>query len=297
MQNPQRPQHYRPEAELGLVTSVRATGRGLIILAGPSSCGKGAVADALRRILQIPRENHLAMGDALRGVIARRRDDAAFRETMGERFGVWPDRCVYDPEYSRPSLIQKAREYSVHLEGRFGTSPSQADWLEYCVTEGLLVPDAWSEAIIDGTIEERAQGENTVVLLDGYPRTEIAARHILRVTERLSLPILKILHLSVSKREMHRRALGRNRLDDTPDKLERRFQFYIEHVQPCVELLKSKVGSHRVALIDAHQPSYNADGKLNLQASVNNVAFAALRALGVSRHILRGLSPAALQAD
>jgi hypothetical protein len=85
-------------------------------------------------------------------------------------------------------------------------------------------------------------------------------------------------------------------MDDTPEKLERRFQFYIEHVQPCVELLKTHVGSHRVALIDAHQPEYDADGALDLKASVGNVAFTALRSLGVSRHILRGLRSEASKA-
>ena len=184
----------------------------------------------------------------------------------------------------------KASQYEVELFDRFGTEPTQVDWLEYCVTAGLLVPDRWSERIIEGVIAERAQRHQAVILLDGYPRTEAAARHVLGLTERLSIPVIKVLHLSVSKREMHRRALGRKRQDDNPEMLERRYQFYVEHVQPSVELLKAHLGSQAVALIDAHQPEYLADGTLDLDASVRNVANSVLTALGVSRHILGSLA-------
>ena len=68
----------RPSAALGLETTVRARGRGIIVLSGPSSCGKGAIAKSLRKTLQIPEENHLSMGDALREIIDRSRADAGF---------------------------------------------------------------------------------------------------------------------------------------------------------------------------------------------------------------------------
>lgn len=275
--------------DLGLVLSVRATGRGIIILAGPSSCGKGGVAKVLQETLHIPEENHLSMGEALREIVARLESEPEFEAALGEQYGVYADRCIYDPAYSSPALIEKAQRYSDDLEARFGPEPSQADWLAFCVTAGLLVPDAWSERIIDGVIADRATRSASPLLLDGYPRTEAAAQHVLGLCDRLSIPIIKVLHLSVSKREMHRRALGRRRQDDTPETLERRYQFYIDHVQPCVELIKSKIGNHRVAIIDAHQPEYHPDGSLDLKASVRNVADAVLIALGVSRHILRSL--------
>ena len=87
---------------------------------------------------------------------------------------------------------------------------------------------------------------------------------------------------------MHRRALGRKRQDDTPEMLERRYTFYVEHVQPAVELLKAELGSQAVALIDAHQPAYR-DGELDLSRSVWNVAKQVLMSLGVSRHVLEHL--------
>lgn len=287
----------RPLAALGLTTSVRAKGRGIVILAGPSSCGKGAVAEALRRILHLPRENHISMGDALRTVVERSQQDREFRAQTGERFGIWSDRSIFDPMHSPPALLEKARHYQQELCARFGPEPSQIDWLGFCVTAGLLVPDAWSERIIEGDIETRAAQYASVVLLDGYPRTEVAARHVLGLSARLDIPIIKVVHLSVSKREMHRRALGRLRQDDSPEMLERRYQFYVDHVQPSVELLKAHIGSHAVALIDAQQPVYLSDGSLDLESSVRNVAYSVLMALGVSRHILENLEEIRLTGD
>jgi adenylate kinase family enzyme len=269
---------------------VRARGRGIIILSGPSSCGKGAIAAQLRETLHLPPENHISMGDALRETVQRARADAEFGSLLGEHYDIWPERCIYDPEFSDAGLIEKANNYATELKERFGPSPSQLDWLDYCVTAGLLVPDAWSEAIIEGVIADCASKHEAVVLLDGYPRTEAAAQHVLSLSSRLTIPIIRVIHLSVSKKEMHRRALGRGRMDDSPDLLERRYQFYIDHVQPSLEFLKARLGSRKVALIDAHQPEYRGDGELDLNASVRNVANSVLMSLGVSRHILENLT-------
>ena len=283
------PAPARPHAALGLTTSVRSRGRGIIILSGPSSCGKGAIAEALRDTLHLPPENHISMGEALRETVSRARQDRDFLESMGSVFGIHADRQVLDPECTDPSVVAKARSYEVELLDRFGSDPSQLDWLDYCVSSGLLVPDEWSEQIIEGVLADRAGRHEAVILLDGYPRTEAAARHVLSLSERLDIPIIKVVHLSVSKKEMQNRALGRKRMDDTPETLERRYQFYIDHVQPSVELLKAQLGSKVAALIDAHQPEYRNDGSLDLEQSVRNVANSVLMALGVSRHILESL--------
>ena len=275
----------RVHSALGLSISVKATGRGLILIAGPSSCGKGAISKALLEALQIPAENYVSMGDALRGVI-QQAADPTFRASMGDRFGIWSDRAVLTDPRVRESTRTKAATYTADLKERFGADPSEVDWLEYCVTTGLIAPDEWSERIVEETIGVAASGENGVVLLDGYPRTEVASRHVLKLAQRFELPIIKVIHLSVSKREMHRRALGRRRADDTPEGLERRYQFYVEQVQPAVELLKAEIGSHAVALVDAHQPAYRADGELDLEASVDNVSRNVLISMGLSRHIL-----------
>lgn len=286
MKSQDSPVSRRPPQGFGLVTTVKARGRGIIVLAGPSSCGKGAVAAELWRTLHLPPENHISMGEALRDLVERAAKDPAFRATVGERYGVYADRGIFDPSATAPAIVQKARLHEAELRARFGADPSQMDWLSLCVTAGLLVPDEWSESVLEGEIAARAARAEALILLDGYPRTEAAARHVLDLSARLGLEIIKVIHLSISKREMHHRALGRKRVDDTPETLERRYQFYVDHVQPAMELLKANLGSHAVALIDAHQPEHHADGTLDLEASVWNVAYAVLMALGVSRQVL-----------
>ena len=112
------------------------------------------------------------------------------------------------------------------------------DWLEYCVTEGLLVPDEWTINIINATFEDSEEFQKEIFILDGYPRTIKAAEELLNTFVKFSIPIIKVIHLSISKDEMIRRALGRKRFDDKKDSLERRYQFYIENVQPSIDYLK-----------------------------------------------------------
>lgn len=284
------PATNRPSAALGLTVSVRARGRGIIILSGPSSCGKGVVAEALRRVLQVPESMHVSMGDALRRTVERARVEPEFRRWLKEACEIGHDVPLLDPALNPDGRIVKARAHEAELKARFGPAPTQLDWLDFCVSEGLLVPDRWSERIIEGRIAELASRHEALILLDGYPRTEVAARHVLELSSRHNIPIIKVVHLSVSRKEMARRALGRQRSDDTPEKLERRYSFYVDQVQPSLEYLKARLGSQAVVLIDAHQPEYGPDGQLDLARSVRNVANSVLMAIGVSRHILEHLS-------
>jgi adenylate kinase family enzyme len=119
-----------------------------------------------------------------------------------------------------------------------------------------------------------------------------AARHLLVFLRSLDVPILKVLHLSISKAEMSARAGKRGRADDHAEALRSRFEFYIENVQPSVDYLKAELGGDAVALIDAHQPAYvEVDGKrvFDLQRSIENVVGTTLRSLGVPRVIVRDL--------
>ena len=60
------------------VERVSVEGSGVIILTGPSSCGKGEIAKELRRFLSIPKERHLSMGDILRHTIHKARHEESF---------------------------------------------------------------------------------------------------------------------------------------------------------------------------------------------------------------------------
>jgi adenylate kinase family enzyme len=157
---------------------------------------------------------------------------------------------------------------------------------------GLLVPNRWTQDFIAAHIEHAQSQRLETFILDGYPRTVAAAKHLLSFLRRLDIPILKVLHLSISRQEMIARAQGRGRADDDEASLLSRFQFYIENVQPSVDFMKMELGSEAIALIDAHQPVYLDSGDertLDLRASIANVVTTALRSLGVPRVVLRDL--------
>ena len=68
----------------------------------------------------------------------------------------------------------------------------------------------------------------------------------------------------------------------TRQRLLKRYEFYIDSVQPSVDYMKDRLGTQAIALIDAHQPSYdlqNGVRVLNLKRSIANVVRACVLAL------------------
>jgi adenylylsulfate kinase-like enzyme len=61
------------------VEKVHVEGNGVILLTGPSGCGKGEIAKALCKFLSIPIEKHLSMGDILRKTINKAKNEINFR--------------------------------------------------------------------------------------------------------------------------------------------------------------------------------------------------------------------------
>ena len=272
-----------------VVERVRVEGAGAILLTGPSSCGKGEVAKSICQHLSLPRDRHLSMGSILRQTILQAREDEAFRRRLADEYGISDGISVADGSNDAPALAAKVERYAHDLPVVLGSqrdSVSQLDWLEYCVKRGLLVPDDWAERIIDAHLSKSTDLRDAIFILDGYPRTTVAAARLLKTFAQLGIEVIQVLHLSVTKDEMKSRALARNRGDDTDEVLERRYQFYVDHVQPCVDFLKENLGTGKVTLIDAHQPVYNGDGTLNLERSIRNVALAAMEALGLPQYLL-----------
>ena len=265
-----------------------AKGCGAILLTGPSSCGKGEIAKELRSYLSIPKERHLSMGDILRRTIKKARENETFRDRLATEYNISDKISVFEETQNRVENTSKAikhkRELILFYEGR--ETISQLDWLEYCVTEGLLVPDEWTINIINATFEDSEEFQKEIFILDGYPRTIKAAEELLNTFVKFSIPIIKVIHLSISKDEMIRRALGRKRFDDKKDSLERRYQFYIENVQPSIDYLKVHLGSSRVTLIDAHQPIYNELDILDIEKSIKQVTLDVLKSLGLPSYLL-----------
>jgi len=283
------------------VESVSLRGPGVLILTGPSSCGKGEIAAALCALMSIDRGRHLSMGEILRTAYQNGRSDLAYAKLLEEKYFLSADENIFDCIDSSEDLSAKVKRYLPDLKIMFRGRPgrevtdvfvSQLDWLEFCTTRGLLVPNRWTQDLIAAGIEH-AQAESSVpFILDGYPRTVAAAKHLLTFLRSLDVPVIKVLHMSISKTEMLLRAERRGRLDDDGEALRSRFEFYIENVQPSVDYMKQELGADRIALIDAHQPAFDeVDGErvFNLRQSISNVVAASLRSLGVPRVIIRDL--------
>jgi len=268
------------------------------------------VANALCDLLSIDARRHLSMGAILRSTIERSKSDPDFMRLLEEKYALSRETSIFDCVDTTDELTQKVRRHLPGLERFFGRTPSrfiseelsgtpevsQLEWLEFCTARGLLIPNRWTQDLISAEIERTLasvddEGDSPFIL-DGYPRTVAAARHLLSFLRSVEVPVLKVLHLSISKAEMTARAGKRGRFDDDEEALRSRFDFYVENVQPSVDYLKTELGGDRVALIDAHQPAFvQVDGErvFHLQRSIENVVSTALRALGVPRVIVRDL--------
>lgn len=271
-----------------IVQRVLVEGRGVIILTGPSSCGKGEIAKELRKFLSIPKKRHLSMGGILRMTINKARTDENFRNRLSTEYKINDKISIFENAQNTKELIYKAKKHEEELKLFYSDKEiiSQLDWLEFCVTQGLLVPDEWTINIINATFESSEEFQNEIFILDGYPRTIKAAEELINTVENFNVPIMKVIHLSITKEEMIKRALGRKRFDDNKDSLERRYQFYIDNVQPSIDYLKLRLGSSKVTLIDAHQPVYNDVGSIDIENSIKQVTLNVLQSLGLPSFLL-----------
>jgi len=289
------------------VEKISLRGPGVVILTGPSSCGKGEVAGVLCELLSIDNKRHLSMGSILRTTVERAKTDSGFANMLAEKYSLSGDISIHDCIDTTVELTEKVHRYQNQLDQHLGrttqapdSTVSQLDWLEFCTLHGLLIPNRWTQDLISASIDsilqsdldDRKDGYDCPLILDGYPRTIAAAEHLLGYLKSVELPVLKVLHLSISKAEMSLRAGKRGRIDDNADALNSRFDFYIENVQPSIDYIKTELGGSKVSLIDAHQPAFveeRGERKFHLQSSIENVASTSLRALGVPRVIVRDL--------
>lgn len=285
------------------VEKISLSGPGVVILTGPSSCGKGEVASALCELLSIDTARHLSMGSILRTTVDRAKTDKTFASMLADKYSLSRDVSIFDCKDSTDELSEKVRRYQPKLQEFFNTERSadnddvsQLEWLEFCTVHGLLIPNRWTQdlisAAVDSIVLPGTKDHDHPIILDGYPRTEAAAEHLLGYLSSVNVPVLKVLHLSISKAEMSLRAGKRGRADDHAEALRSRFEFYVENVQPSVDYIKQELGGSAVSLIDAHQPAHvdTPDGrKFHLQNSIDNVVSTALRAMGVPRVIVRDL--------
>ena len=132
--------------------------RGVFLLLGVSGSGKGSIGDWLLKRGEIV--EHASMGHLLRESLA---NPSGLEERLP---------ALQPPEF-----------------------PSPISYLRHCVTNGLLIPDAWTKAVIEIQLERIPDG---IWALDGYPRTVGAAAHLVRALEARGIALLGAVELRIS---------------------------------------------------------------------------------------------------
>lgn len=188
---------------------------GVVFLTGPNASGKGTIATRLLRDGVV--QHHVSMGQLLRDV---------------------HQSATTNPE-QHLALTQMLQTENALQE------------LGHCLNHGLLIPDPWTEALIEVYLRNHPELQTSLWVLDGYPRRIKAAEHLLRLLEQLHTPVLKVIHLQVPEHEVLRRSLLRNRQDDTKAAVQIRYHVYQTEVLPVIEALEVLLGADHIAHIDA----------------------------------------------
>ncbi len=182
--------------------------RGVFFVLGASGSGKGTLAKCLLETGRI--QAHVSMGDVLRARL------------------------------TAPNL---ETELSGDVPNGFS---SRRAFLQHAVQSGLLIPDAWTERIIESELQEILP--NLLWAFDGYPRSPAAAKHLLNALEHRGIPCLGVVHLFLDFQLLEQRLLARGRTDDSHAAIANRFAFYQQSVLPALEVL---VQHTRVLELDA----------------------------------------------
>ncbi len=166
---------------------------------------------------------HLSMGELLRGLLERVKDDPQASETFETALGG-----------------DVPEGFSTRIE-----------YLRHAVRTGLLIPDAWTQTVIEHELNAHPVLRAGPWVLDGYPRRISAASRLLQSLERAGIPVLGVIHLHLPLEVMRARLLSRGREDDTPDAIMRRYAFYTNSVLPTLEYLRDQLGEDCVWKVDA----------------------------------------------
>jgi adenylate kinase family enzyme len=175
--------------------------RGVFFLLGASGSGKGTVAKHLIEHGQL--HTHRSMGEVLR-------------------------QCLFDPELESRLPPPTPSGFS-----------SRSAYLRHAVHSGLLIPDPWTDAIVQRELEQISP--EWFWAFDGYPRTVGAAAHLLAALQARAIRCLGVVHLHLSLEELERRLLARGRVDDTKIAIANRFEFYRQSVLPTLAYLEQHI--------------------------------------------------------
>lgn len=237
-----------------------------IIITGPSGSGKGTQGEMLLELLDIPRDNYFSAGAILRKMINMAELSVETMQDL-EKMGISSRILLTE----NPTIINDLRTQKQISESRDATKKAFSgkttfDWLKYAVANGRLIPDCWTESIMENIFQNLPIKNGFI--LDGYPRTEKAARHLVHFFNKMNIPVDQIIVLYVHKQKVAERLLERKRLDDTEESIKARIDFYQDHVEPAIDILQNAFGDKKVKFIGFKAIYDRPSGKLNIEASI-----------------------------
>jgi adenylate kinase len=115
--------------------------------------------------------------------------------------------------------------------------------------EGKLLSDQEMINLMDKVLELIDTKQEFV--LDGFPRTVPQADWLLEQVNSGRFLLTAVIHLAASEEVVRERLLGRGRLDDTEEAIEKRFSEYRAVTLPIIEHLRQE--GAKVCDIDAGQ--------------------------------------------
>lgn len=136
-------------------------------------------------------------------------------EVLAERLGV--------PAISTGEMLRRAVTSGSELGRR----------VESIMKSGVLVDDATMADVVRERLGREDAG--TGYLLDGYPRTLVQAGTLGRILDENDSSLNGVVMIDVPEDELVRRALARQREDDTEEVIRRRLEVYREKTEPLIE--------------------------------------------------------------
>ena len=136
-------------------------------------------------------------------------------EVLAERLGV--------PAISTGEMLRRAVTSGSELGRR----------VESIMKSGVLVDDATMADVVRERLGREDAG--TGYLLDGYPRTLAQAGTLGRILDENDSSLNGVVMIDVPEDELVRRALLRQREDDTEEVIRRRLEVYREKTEPLIE--------------------------------------------------------------
>ena len=150
---------------------------------------------------------------------------------LAERLGV--------PAISTGEMLRAAVEAGTELGNR----------VEAIMKSGALVDDDTMEEVVRERLS--AADARHGFILDGYPRTIPQAGTLEAVLAGRGQDLQAVLHIDVPEEELVRRALARQRADDTEEVIRERLRVYRSQTRPLAAWYDER--GQRVA-IDGHRP-------------------------------------------